>query len=293
MLEVGNAIKNIKKHKSPGSDAIPGELLKFGGEATLNKLFELITNTWSAEEVPQEWKNARIISIYKNKGDRATCGNSRGISLLAVAGKVLARVILTRLNRYIVDDVCPESQCGFRKHRGTIDMIFVARQIQEKAREQQRDLCMAFIDLSKAFDTVDRHLLWRVLEKFGCPKKFINMIRAFHSDMLATVFIGGEESEAFGVEVGVKQGCAMAPVLFNIFLAAAHILFNQRITSEVGTVITYRLDGSLFNLQRLKATTKVSKARNQELQYADDCALLAHSPAALQHSVDTRVSMAT
>ena len=166
-------------------------------------------------------------------------------------------------------------------------MIFVARQIQEKAREQQRDLCMAFIDLSKAFDTVDRHLLWRVLEKFGCPKKFINMIRAFHSDMLATVFIGGEESEAFGVEVGVKQGCAMAPVLFNIFLAAAHILFNQRITSEVGTVITYRLDGSLFNLQRLKATTKVSKARIQELQYADDCALLAHSPAALQHSVDT------
>ena len=109
--------------------------------------------------------------------------------------------------------------------------------------------------------------------------------------MLATVFIGGEESEAFGVEVGVKQGCAMAPVLFNIFLAAAHILFNQRITSEVGTVITYRLDGSLFNLQRLKATTKVSKARIHAFQYADDCTLLAHSPAALQHSVDTLMSV--
>ena len=90
------------------------------------------------------------------------------------------------------------------------------------------------------------------------------MIRAFRSGMLATVFVGGEESERFDVGVGVKQGCAMAPVLFNIFLAAAHILFNQRLTSEVGTVITYRLDGSLFNLQRLKARTKVSYKRIRE-----------------------------
>ena len=293
MQEVGNAIKNLKNHKSPGSDGIPGELLKFGGGATVNKLYELIVNIWNQEEVPQEWKNARIISIYKNKGDRATCGNSRGISLLAVAGKVLARVILSRLNSCVVDEVCPESQCGFRKCRGTIDMLFVARQLQEKAREQQRDLCMAFIDLSKAFDTVDRQLLWQVLAKFGCPSKFVNMIRAFHSGMLATVFVAGEESEPFDVGVGVKQGCAMAPVLFNIFLAAAHILFNQRITSEVGITITYRLDGNLFNLQRLKARTKVSYKRICELQYADDCALLAHTPAALQHSLDTLKSVYT
>ena len=293
LQEVSSAIKNLKNNKSPGADGVPGEVLKFGGAATLNKLHQLIMKIWDMEEVPQDWKNARIISIYKNKGDRATCGNSRGISLLAVAGKVLARVILSRLNKYIVDEVCPESQCGFRKNRGTIDMLFVARQIQEKAREQQRDLCVAFIDLSKAFDTVDRQMLWRVLSKFGCPDKFVKMIRAFHSGMSATVFVGGEESDPFEVNVGVKQGCAMAPVLFNIFLAAAHLLFNQRLDSDVGTVITYRMDGSLFNLQRLRARTKVSHVRICELQYADDCALLAHTPAALQRSVNTLKSVYT
>ena len=75
---------------------------------------------------------------------------------------------------------------------------------------------MAFIDLSKAFDTVDRNMLWIVLAKFGCPEKFINMIKAFHTDMVVTVLISGEESEMFGVGVGVKQGCAMAPVLIGM-----------------------------------------------------------------------------
>ena len=58
-------------------------------------------------------------------------------------------------------------------------------------------------------------MLWKVLEKFGCHEKFIEMVRAFHTGMMATGFVSGEESDAFGVGVGVKQECAMAPVLFN------------------------------------------------------------------------------
>ena len=286
LQEVTNAINNLKNNKSPGGDGIPAELLKYGGQTLNGRLHELIQDMWREEEVPQQWKDAKIVSIYKRKGDRATCGNSRGISLLAVAGKVLSRVLLARLNQHIVDRVCPESQCGFRKERGTTDMIFVARQLQEKCREQQRNLCMAFIDLSKAFDTVDRSMLWMVLAKFGCPEKFVNMIKAFHTDMMATVCVAGEESEAFGVAVGVKQGCAMAPVLFIIYLAAASILFYQRIENECGVSLTYRLDGSLFNLQRLKARTKVSPETIYELQYADDCALVAHTPENLQRSLD-------
>ena len=74
--------------------------------------------------------------------------------------------------------VCvPESQCGFRRARSTTDMIFVARLLQEKCREQHRDLFIAFIDLTKAFDTVKRYLLWQVLGKFGCPPHFLNILR--------------------------------------------------------------------------------------------------------------------
>ena len=286
MEELTNSLSHLKNNKSPGVDGIPSEILKHGGEVLRLRLFELVGRIWEREGVPQQWKDARIISIYKKKGDRATCGNSRGISLLAVAGKVLARILLVRLNKYIVDRVCPESQCGFRRERGTTDMIFVARQLQEKCREQCRNLSIAFIDLSKAFDTVDRGMLWDVLERFGCPLKFVNVVRSFHDGMMATVVIGGEETDAFEVGVGVKQGCAMAPVLFNIFLAAATCLFRQRQQEDHNIHLTYRLDGSLFNLRRLKAQTLVSHDGLTELQYADDCALVAHSPEELQTSLN-------
>ena len=77
--------------------------------------------------------------------------------------------MLIRLLTYVVDTVVPESQCGFHRARSATDMIFVARLLQEKCREQHRDLFIAFIDLTKAFDTVNRDLLWQVLGKFGCP----------------------------------------------------------------------------------------------------------------------------
>ena len=101
------------------------------------------------------------------------CGNSRWVSLLSFGGKVYARMMLLRLIELVSEKVLPESQCGFRKERSTTDMTFVLRLIQEKCREQHRDLFAVFVDLSKAFDTVDRELLWQVLVKFGCPQSLL------------------------------------------------------------------------------------------------------------------------
>ena len=72
-----------------------------------------------------------------------------------MAGKILGKVLLKRLAATIIEPVLPESQCGFRSNRGTTD-IFCARQIQEKSREQHKDLYMVFIDLTKAFDSLNR-----------------------------------------------------------------------------------------------------------------------------------------
>ena len=105
--------------------------------------------------LPQQWKNANTILVYKQKGDRVECGNSRGISLLSVAGKVLAKIMLARLLEHVVDLVLPESQCGFRRGCSTID-IFVARQLQEKCCEQHQDIYMAFVNLTKTLDSQSR-----------------------------------------------------------------------------------------------------------------------------------------
>ena len=106
-------------------------------------------------------------------------------------------------------------------------MIFVARQLQEKSHEQNRDLYMAFVDLSKAFDTVNRELLWDMLATYGCPNKFISVLRQFHDGMESRVMTSGGESSSVGVQVGVKQGCVVAPVLFNRFVMRVTVLLQR------------------------------------------------------------------
>ena len=104
---------------------------------------------WRKEAIPEEFKDASIIHLYKRKGNPQVCDNHRGISLLSIAGKILAKILLNRLNAHLDQTgLIPESQCGFRKDRGAIDMIFTPRQLQEKCQEQNVDLYMTFVDQS-------------------------------------------------------------------------------------------------------------------------------------------------
>ena len=127
-----------------------------GGEAVLDKLQDLFINCWEKGILPQDLGDAVIVSLCKNKGEKSDCSNYRGITLLSIAGLFLARVLLNRLILTIAQESTPKSRCGFRSNRGTVDMIFVLRQIQQKCREQNMGLYAAFVDLTKAFDTVSR-----------------------------------------------------------------------------------------------------------------------------------------
>ena len=153
---------------------------------------------WRKEAIPQEFKDATVIHLFKRKGNPQVCDNHRGNSLLSIAEKILARVLLNRLNEHLErSELLPESQCGFRKNRGTIDMIFTARQLQEKCQEQNVDLYMTFVDLTKAFDIISRERLWKFMAKFGCPAKFIAMVRQFHYGILVRVQNDGEFPDPF------------------------------------------------------------------------------------------------
>ena len=96
------------------------------------------------------------LSLSAKTREKNQTTNYGGITLPSVAGKTLACILLNRLILTIAQENTPESQCGFRSNRGTIDMIFLLRQIQEKCREQNIGLYAAFVDLTKAFDTVSR-----------------------------------------------------------------------------------------------------------------------------------------
>lgn len=162
------------------------------------------------------WCDVVIIPIPK-KGDLRCCDNWHGISLLDVVGKVMARILKERLE-VVADQILPESQCGFRKDRGCIDMIFVARQLIEKVRKHNEALYILFVDLK---NSIPRQSLWKVLEKCGVPPRMLAVVKSFHEGMHSEVRIGFDTTEKFEVRNRLRQGCTctIAPLLFNIYFS--------------------------------------------------------------------------
>nr|VZI27895.1 unnamed protein product [Spirometra erinaceieuropaei] len=269
--ETTRAVQQLSSGKAPGSDAIPAEVYKHGGPQLMDHLTALFQEMWRQGEVPQDSKEAATGHLYKRKGNRQVCDNHRGISLLNIAGKIFARVLLNRLNEYLEQDLLPESQCDFRRHRGTTDMIFVARQLQEKCHEMRTHLYSTFVDLTKAFDTVNREGLWKIMQKFGCPERFTQIVRQLHDGMMARVTNNGAVSEAFAVTNGVKQGCALAPTLFSLMFSAMPMDAYRDERPRIR--IDYRTDGHLLNQRRMHFQSRVSTTTVHERLFADDCAL--------------------
>ena len=258
--ELSKAIDSLASGKAPCSDGIPSpspDLLKHCKTTLLHSLHVLLCQCWQEGAVPQDMRDAKIITLLKYKGERSNCNNYRGIALLSVIGKVFAKIILIRLQK-LVERVYPESQCGFRAGRSRIDMVFSLPQLQKKYREQQMALYIAFIDLTKAFVLVSRDGLFQNLPKIGCPPKLQSMIDSFHTNIKGTVQFNGSSSRPFDICSGVKQGCILAPTLFGIFIAL--LLRHAFGTASERICLRTRSGGRLFNLGRLRAKTKVRKA---------------------------------
>lgn len=153
--------------------------------------------------------------VYKRNRDTSDCGNYHGTSLLAVAGKVFDSIFLQSLLAKVVRMLQLETQCDFRNLRNTTDIIFVAHLLKQKCRVQHIDIYIAFVNLAKVSNIVNRDILWRILVKYGCPPKF-HYQRFFPPSVYARMVSTGLLSK---VNVGVKQGCVLATSLFNIYLA--------------------------------------------------------------------------
>ena len=281
--EVQACIKQLSSGKAPGDDGILPEIYIHGGTAIANRLLEILIQIWQEGEAVQEFRDATIIHLYKNKGDRSCCDNHRGISLLCIAGKILTRLILNRLSKHISNiGLIPESQCGFIQGKSTTDSSFALQQLQEKCRLRNQDLFLLFIDLTKAFDTVDREGLWCILEKAGCPRHFVNIVRSFHVNMKATVREGSDKSSPFAVTSGTKQGCIIAPTLFSIFFSMMlQVAFKDAVD---GIKIKSRFDVKLTSIatKHFDAKNLVTMSTIRELLFADDCALAADTEEGLQ-----------
>ena len=119
------------------------------------------------QQWPQDWKRSVFIPIPK-KGNAKECSNYRTIALISHAGKVMLKILQARLQQYVNHEL-PDVQAGFRKGRGTRDLIANIHWIIRKARESQKNIYFCFIDYAKAFDYVDHNKLWNILKEMGIP----------------------------------------------------------------------------------------------------------------------------
>ena len=238
MQKLTDAIRSLENGKAAGPEGVSVELFKItlnGDPALRRRLLDIVVRIWRGVKVPQQWKYAIIMVLHKKK-NRTECGSYRGISQVAHAGKILLKIIARRISEYCERvGILPKEKSGFRPNRSTTDMMFVIRWLQELARKKRTPLYVCFIDLTKAYDSVDRTLLWTVLARFGVPQNTISVIRQFHDGMRACVWLDDRVcSRWFAVEQGLRQGCVFAPLLFNIFFAAVINVASARFKADKG-----------------------------------------------------------
>ena len=208
------------------------------------------------------------------------CNNYRGISLLSIPGKVLTSVLASRLAK-VYDSKLFDGQHGFRPHRGTHGALTAMRSLMADAKAQRTTLYACFIDLRKAFDCVPRDVLWRTMSTLGFPAKLVNMLSSLHENSMLAVKDGGFTSKKFAVTTGVKQGCCIAPLLFNLLIDTI-MKGVLRECEELGVRVNVRscsmgLDQDLAS-GRVEQLKKIITA----ILYADDCVILAQNRTELE-----------
>ena len=172
-----------------------------------------------------------IIPIGK-KGDTSYCKNSRGITLRSTTSKLMQIVLLRRL-QIGLENLLRENQCGFRPNRSCIDQIYSLRCVIHQSIEYNIPLCINFVDFKAAFDSIDRNFIWRSMQHYGLPVKYIILMKAFYTNTVSAVKVNGELSDWFSVNSGTGQGDIQGPPVFNFYLNfSAHLMEQHKVVSK-------------------------------------------------------------
>lgn len=171
--EIAKAIDTQKNDKAPGPDGISNEILKQMKVVMIPILTEIFNNVIDTENIPKQWTESVIILIFK-KGNHCDIGNYRPISLMSNIYKIFAKIILERIGKKL-DEQQPIEQAGFRKDFSVLDHIHTVRQIIEKYAEYQLTYYIAFIDYSKAFDSLIHSKIWEALKELSIEHKYIRI----------------------------------------------------------------------------------------------------------------------
>ena len=264
MSELQGALRKLKRNKAPGLDGIKQDVLRLMDYYAETKLLQLLNECLTSGKIPKDWKQARIVCIYKNKGSPSLPENYRPISLLNTLYKFYASILQARLaERH--DKHLRNTQYGFRAERSTTDPMFIMRRAQDYSAKTGHPLYLLFLDWRTAFDKVDHSAMLIALERFGVHPTYVNIIRDMydHPEFCTSAPDG---SLSWGeAQTGIRQGCPLSPYLFIMVMSVMFSDIDKNLMAKGVPTNTWSTGKPVY-----------------DLEYADDTLIMALTSSQLQ-----------
>ena len=287
---------NLMRESAPGEDNVRMIYIRMAGPEIHNEVCKLVRYMFTSDAA--EWEEALkiglVIPLFK-KGDKDDSNNYRGVVLLAMASRILARILANRLRLWaealgLMDD----DQAGFRKGRSTCDVTQVMYRIQEDVEDLQRRIhaggetfqednrpTARLLDLKKAYPRVNKYALWEILKKYGLEGNGLETIQKLHETTKYKVKSREGESEAWTQDRGLREGCPSSPILFNVFhqvvmRIAATARKRKAVETDMEVGISFHwVPGSSFPGNRTweKHNSEAKRIRIDKALFADDTTL--------------------
>ena len=263
LSEIKHVVEKLKNGKAKGWDMIPNEALKNLPDDMLSMITVLFNKIKSSGVLPKGWNRGRVTLIHKY-GMREILGNYRPITVIISLSGLYSKVLNERLTKVVENhDLLGEIQNGFRKDRGGFDNSFILDTILWKAKALKSKVHLAFLDISKAYDSVNRDILWRRLSSMGIKGEFLSSLKSLYTDDCIDCTVNGLTTRPIFLRRGLRQGCSLSPMLFALYIAG--------VGSDIAT------SGVGFSLGSVVVSG---------LLFADDIVLVSRSPDGLKSLLD-------